>query len=378
MKILFLSAASSIHTVRWVNALVSRNHIVYLAYLKNHKNSDDSIDNRVKKIELPVSGSRGYYLNAIYLRKIVKEIQPNVINAHYASGYGTLIRVARLKNTVLSVWGSDVYSFPYQNRIFFKIIKKNLLYADKIASTSNCMAEQVRKLLGKNVDITITPFGIDLSVFKRKYKEDDTKEVSIGCIKALEATYGIQYLVVAMRQLINYLSDDGNDALAQKIKCYIYGEGEERDYLEKLIEELHLQGIVKLMGWIPHEEVPNALARIDIFCATSVFESFGVSVIEAGAMEIPVVVSNAEGFCEVVENNVSGIIVEKESAEQVANALNKLVLNKELREEMGKAGRKRVEELYDWDKNVTLLENCYKEIASHKGRWKKNEIKEKV
>ena len=64
---------------------------------------------------------KGYYLNAPLLQRLAEKIKPDVVNAHYASGYGTLMRRAKLKNTVLSVWGSDVYDFPYKNRLFMWI-----------------------------------------------------------------------------------------------------------------------------------------------------------------------------------------------------------------------------------------------------------------
>lgn len=368
MKILFLSAANSVHTVRWVNALIARNHIVYLVYLKDHKNTDHSLDDRVKMIELPIGGSKGYYLNAPYLHRIARKIRPEIVNGHYASGYGTLMRVARLKNTVLSVWGSDVYEFPYQNQLTMRIVKKNLLYAQKVASTSKCMAKQVRRLLNKNINITITPFGVDLLLFKGKEDRDNSEKIVIGCIKALEAKYGLQYLIMGIRLLIDSLNKDGYNILADKIQCLIYGEGKEKEKIEKIINEQGLENIVTLMGKIPHKNVPEVLEHIDIFCATSIndSESFGVAVVEAQSMSIPVVVSNTDGYCEVVEDHVTGLIVKKESSQEVADALKKMVLNKQLRETMGKAGRKRVEKFYDWNKNVTAMEICYESIIHEK------------
>ncbi len=363
MKILFLSAANSVHTVKWVNALVKRNYTVYLVYLKSHRNKENSLDKRIKTIELPIDGSIGYYLNALFLNKVAKTICPDIVNAHYASGYGTLMRMAKLRKTVLSVWGSDVYDFPFQNAASMKIIKKNLLYADKIASTSNCMAEQVKRLLNDHTNIVVTPFGVDLSVFNPKFVTSKSDNIVIGCIKTLDVKYGIKYLIIGIRRLLDSLHDNGYDNLVSKVKCDIYGDGAEKNNLEKIIKEQGLQEIVRLKGKIPHKDVPSVLRQIDIFCATSISdsESFGVAVVEAEAMGIPVVVSNVDGFCEVVEDQVTGFVVERKSSDAIAFALEKLVVDDNLRKSLGKAARQRVEKLYDWDKNVTLLENCYKE-----------------
>ena len=112
MKIMFVSAANSTHTVRWVNALAERGHEVYLVSNRGHEPKEDALNSRVKLYLMKHSGGKGYYLNAGELRKIAKRINPDVINVHYASGYGTLARKARLPKYILSVWGSDVYDFP--------------------------------------------------------------------------------------------------------------------------------------------------------------------------------------------------------------------------------------------------------------------------
>ena len=151
MKILFLAPASSIHTVRWVNALAQKNE-VYLVSLLNHKMIDDEIDLKVKINYLPISGGKGYYLNGNALKKLARQLNADIVNVHYASGYGTLARIAHLPNIILSVWGSDVYDFPYRNRINMYIIKKNLLYAKHIVSTSEAMKIQVLNILDKKIE----------------------------------------------------------------------------------------------------------------------------------------------------------------------------------------------------------------------------------
>lgn len=127
MKILFLSAANSVHTVRWVNALAERGQeVILVSKIDHHEERENSISSNVKVVYLPVKGMRGYYLNAVVLKRLYKKERFDVINVHYASGYGTLARIARLPHILLSVWGSDVYDFPYESRIKEYILKKNL------------------------------------------------------------------------------------------------------------------------------------------------------------------------------------------------------------------------------------------------------------
>ena len=83
-------------------------------------------------------------------------------------------------------------------------------------------------------------------------------------------------------------------------------------------------------------------------------------------MREPVIVSNKGGLKEVVENNVTGIFVPANNQHLLAEVLEKLVLNKELRISLGKAGRERVKKYYNWDdslnkmiKNYELIWNQY-------------------
>ena len=141
-KLLILSAASSIHTVKWVNAL-SKFYEVHLVFCPNHAPKIHKINDNVFLHELKYKAKLGYYTNCLQMKKLYKKIKPDIINVHYASGYGTLARLAKLPNTILNVWGSDVYDFPNESKLKKKILRKNIFYAKKLASTSAVMAKEV-------------------------------------------------------------------------------------------------------------------------------------------------------------------------------------------------------------------------------------------
>lgn len=359
MKILFLSAAKSIHTIRWVNSLALRGHEIHLVFKKDHQiENSDVLQKNIYLYPLKYAGMAGYYLNARQLKKIVDQVRPDIINVHYASGYGTLARIAHLKSYLLSVWGSDVYLFPYENKIKKYILKKNIRCADFLASTSQCMAEQLRRVMSEEgLKISITPFGVDLKRFSPSQNTQEKKdEIIIGNIKTLEEKYGICELILAFAYLKESLV---KEKCNKKIKLLIYGKGPLESRLLEMIQEKHLENDVQLMGAIPNEQVPKALAEFDIFCALSKSESFGVSIVEAMAMKKPVVVSDVDGFKEVATNE-TGRIVSGNNLEEVCLALMELIEDEKLRERLGENGRKRVEELYDWDKNVDAMEALYK------------------
>lgn len=168
-----------------------------------------------------------------------------IINVHYASGYGTLAEKARLPKYILSVWGSDVYDFPYESRVKNHILKRNVRSASYLASTSNCMAVQLKKVMqDEKLEITITPFGVDLNKFDpKKYKEIEKEELIIGNIKALEEIYGIEEMILAFRDLKKELEQEH---YSRKIKLLIYGSGSKKEQYEDLINKQNLQDSVFL------------------------------------------------------------------------------------------------------------------------------------
>ena len=365
MRILFLANAASIHTVRWVNALSDVGHEVHLIYKADDQPKLHVISDKVLLHRLKFGGTTGYFLNSIELRNITKKINPDVINAHYASGYGTLARLAHVKPLVLSVWGADVYDFPYQSKLKMKIVLDNLKYADIIASTSSSMGKQVEKLLnGYSKEIEITPFGVDVNKFKRIKHEKNNGSINIGLIKTLSPKYGIDDFINAIKILKDTLEINGDTETSNNIRAIIYGDGVQKKELQNLIIQLGLDATIKLSGSIPNSEVPKALNEFDIFCATSILdsESFGVAVVEAMSMELPVVASDVSGFKEVIQNRETGIIVERKNPEKIAEALRQLVLDIHLREQFGIRGRKRVIKLYSWDDNVEMMISIYKKI----------------
>ncbi len=361
MKIIFLGEAGSIHTIRWVNSLSEKGIEVILVSLKGNFDNVEKISKKVKVIYLPFGTKLGYYLNVFALKKIISKEKPDLINAHYASGYGTLGRLSGFNKKLLNVWGSDVYDFPNESKLKKRIIEKNLKNYTAIASTSYCMAEETKKYLeNKSKEIFITPFGVDTEKFKNLNIEKKENEITIGIVKTLTEKYGIEYLIKAIKELENILDIENY----KKIRLLIYGKGELKNKLEDLTKELQIEDKVIFKGYISNEDVPKALNEMDIFVVPSILdsESFGVAAVEAMACEVPVIVSDVDGLKEVVVNNETGFVIPKKSPKEIANKIKILIENNDIVKKFKKNARDRVLKLYDWNKNVENMIKIYKEL----------------
>lgn len=352
---MIFGAFTSTHSAKWANSLAQLGHDVMLVSYPIELKDNIKYDERVKLHALKFAGRFGYYINVFEVRRLVRRFQPDVINAHYASGFGTLCRLAGVHPWVISCYGSDVYTYPFLNRFNMYNIRKNLKYADAIACTSFAMADQTRFVLGEpNKEITVTPFGVNVSNCAPIYPKPVKDRPVIGIVKYLEPIYDIPLLIKAFSIVCK--TADFNPLLK------IYGNGHLLNELIQLTKDLGIEESVEFMGAIPNAKVPEALSGMDIFVNCSHKESFGVNMVEAMACEVPVVATKTAGAQEVIDQNVTGIVLHDREPETMASVFKELLADSTRRNAMGKAGRERVLNLYDWEKNVRIMENLYKSL----------------
>lgn len=360
MIIVLISGASSIHTVRWANGLSALGHEVHVV---SQQKVFNEFSPEVKLHLFPARGMLGYYTMVPSIRRLLKKIKPDIVNAHYASGYGTTARLVNFHPLVLSVWGSDVFSFPNKSFLHKWVLRKNLLSADLIGSTSRCMAEEVQRLVPEINNIEITPFGVDLEAYSNlKPKQLHHKsKIVIGTVKTMSKIYGIDTLLEAYSILLKSLNLKGFFCRLQiELELRIVGGGDQLDSLKELAIDLGISNSVKFLGPVPHSSVPSELENIDIFVALSRVESFGVAVIEAGAAGCPVVVSDASGLAEITIDGVTGFVVPRDNPYEAAIAIERLVVDSGLRYSMGLESMAHVYKCYSWEKSLDAMLYLYR------------------
>lgn len=357
MKICYLSDANSIHTKKWCNYFKKKGYEIHVISLT----SGEIPGVKVHSLNMAVYKVRGsnyfnklkYILFVRKVKKLVNEIAPDILHAHYASSYGFLGGETGFHPYIISLWGSDIYDFPKRNIFFRRLIERSLSKADIVLSTSRVMAEEAKKYTDKKIEIT--PFGVDISLFKPNpsLKRENNKLI-IGSIKALEKQYGLEDLIKAFGLLYkNY----------KNIYLELGGEGTLKEELQELVKELGLEDRVKFLGYLSEIEVVNAFNRFHIAVFPSIFESFGVAAVEAQACEVPIVASKVDGLKEATCPGRSSILVEQGNVVQLAEALEKLITNEDLREEMGHFGRIYVEENFDIEENFGNIDRLYRRIT---------------
>jgi glycosyltransferase involved in cell wall biosynthesis len=367
LKVLLLADVNSIHTRRWARSLSDQGIEIGIFSL-NRPKSDTAKGLAGSSRPIPIFFPSGFnndisasglvsklkYLTVIpSLRKAIKEFNPDIVHAHYASSYGTLGSLSGFHPRILSLWGSDIFDFPKRSILTGNLLKFNLSRADKVLSTSHAMAAEAAKYTRKKIEIV--PFGIDPEKFKpgitnSLFGKDD---FVIGTVKALEPEYGIEYLIQSFASLCGKFTE-------KSIRLLIVGDGSLAKSLRELADSTGFGHCICFTGKISHEDVPGYLNMMDVYAALSLSESFGVAVIEASACKLPVVVTNIGGLKEVVKDGITGLMVPPATTREPAEAFEKLLSDDDFRLKLGRNGRLRVEKMYNWRSNVDEMIRIYR------------------
>jgi glycosyltransferase involved in cell wall biosynthesis len=144
----------------------------------------------------------------------------------------------------------------------------------------------------------------------------------------------------------------------------VAGDGPLRRPLESMAKELGISESVRFLG--QRSDLPEILRSIDVLAGASLREGFPISVLEAMASGKPVVTTNVGGNKEAVLDGVTGFIVSPENPDELASALKRVLLDEKLRQRMGNAARRRVEEHFSAQKMVKKTEELYETLLRAK------------
>lgn len=289
------------------------------------------------------------------LHKFMK-LKPTVIHAHYASSYGFILAVIPFfsEKKILSVWGSDLYNFPYKSFLHKLAFKFTLSKYRIVQVTSYFMVEELVKWISES-RIKVVPFPIDINRFT-SMNRPMRKKVVIGTVKTLHPKYGIDKIINVVYELKN---------IGYDVNCSIYGGGPQEQELKTLVAKLALNDVVTFHGFIPFENVHQAYKNLDIYIALSTdkSETFGVAILEAGASGLPVIVANIGGLPEVVLDGSTGFVVKTDNINETVNIIERLLSDAELRRTIGENAVKHVSKNYSNSRCKMLQFKSYDEIV---------------
>lgn len=365
MKICFLSDSGSGHTVKWCRNLIQRGHEVSVISLRNMEISGVPVytlnENNVKVRSDWQKLSYITHVRAV--RRIIREIKPDILHAHYLTSYGLLGALSGFRPLITSVWGTDIQEFPQKSKLHEAVVRFNLHKADAIWATSHALSARTRPFTNKK--ISVTPFGVDMQVFKPLHRPR-TQEYIIGSVKALETRYGMEHLIRAFGIV-------KKRHVLPQLKLEIAGMGTKEAEYRRLAEKTGFAEDITFLGYVsPPPKVAETFNRFRFAVYPSMEEAFGVATVEAQACGVPVIVSNVGGLPEVSKPGVTSLLVPPGDPEALARAMESFLFDEDKRKSMASHSRDYVMNRYEITDTFDHIENLYKEfLAQQTNRRKK-------
>lgn len=232
----------------------------------------------------------------------------------------------------------------YYNVVFFPLIMQGMVARrihGLITASEAGRREIIRTFSVQPAKVHLVYTGVDLETFSPDpgVRREPMQLLFVG--NAQDPRKGIKVLLEAMR------------LLPPSVRLDIVDQGEpEKNYAPHLVRALGLNERVRFTGRLTLGELVSCYRKARVLVLPSRFEGFGLPVVEALGCATPVVVTEAGSLPEVVGRDQGGLTVPPEDPEALALAIHRLLSNPQLALEMGRLGRKRMEELFSWERTA--------------------------
>ncbi len=290
--------------------------------------------------------------NIIVLYRLFREIKPDIV--HTAAGEANFhgIIAAKLAG-IRGVIGEEI-GIPNHS----KIARKVFSWVYRLADNVICVSKAVKKYL---IDIGEIKAGKGVVIYNPANApvdwkvEKETEVFEIVYVGRLEKVKNVVALLMAFSEI--------KERAAQ---LTIVGDGRERENLESIVEQLGIKNKVDFVGF--SDDPHKYLGRADLFVLSSFSEGFGIAVVEAMLMKVPVLCSGVGGIPEFVEDGRTGWLFDPHNQIQLTSILKKLVdMDKANLKQIGLNGFKSVENVFTMEKYVQNLENLYERVYKKEG-----------
>jgi N-acetyl-alpha-D-glucosaminyl L-malate synthase BshA len=306
--------------------------------------------------------------------KVATDSKLDLVHAHYAIPHAMAAYMAREISGipyVVTLHGSDVHSLG-QDPAYRPVVKHTVEKADAVTAVSEFLKKKAHEELGIEREIQVIPNFIDTSRFR--HLNGVRLFVESGCVGLRKADEAVELqpeekillhasnfrevkrvvdLVEIMRIVVDHFP---------KARLIIAGDGPTRIEVERKIEALDLCNNVHLLG--VKSNMQEIMCSADLFLLNSTLEGMPLVLLEAMSCSLPVVTTPAGGIPELVRPGKDGVVTKGFGQEEYAQAIIEMLENDEKRKNLGKAGRKRVEESFSAERIVKMYEKVFEEVVS--------------
>lgn len=319
---------------------------------------DFSLAKELKNLQIPYLPLHIHldYQYLLLIKQLKHIYENNLIDVIHMHGHkmsiaGRLANLSTKRNIKEIV---TIHNFTPNN--FYGELLKNInkfldFKTNKIIAVSKALYK--RQVFPKNYYKTSVIYnGIDLTRFQSYHPHMQNDKVKIiGTVARLAPQKGLEFLLKAFKKVLYDFPG---------LNLYIVGGGPEKIRLQQLACHLQIKNQVIFTDHVI--DVLDHLKKIDLFIMPSLSEGLSIATLEALALKKPVIASNTGGLAEVIEHDVSGLLIKPGCVDSLASSIKFLILNREQRIKLSENARNRVEQLFTVEQMIAKTKKIYMEI----------------
>jgi len=308
----------------------------------------------IKCLNFKKYGGKYYALNNLFKMEPFLRKKYDIIHCHFGPNGNEMIFLKDIFPEIRFITTFHAYDLTVflkgRNGVYKKLFEKG----DLFLPISQLWKDRLKKMGCPEDKIMVHRMGVDTVNIKVKDRFFNDSKIRILTVARLVEKKGVEYSIKAVAEVIKR---------HQEVDYCIVGEGVLREKLKNLINQLNMGSKIKILGSLESDKVKKMMQSSDVFILASITSSKGdmegipVSLMEAMAVELPVISTYHSGIPELVVDGEFGFLVPEKDVDALAERLEYFINHPEICPEMGKAGRKFVEENFDIRKlNKKLLE----------------------
>jgi len=233
------------------------------------------------------------------------------------------------------------------------LVGRVLSAADWVSCVSAAVLDQVRQWLPETTRRSSVIYtGMEMPVLSASSPPNDAPRLL--CVGRLVPAKGFDVALRAIAQIIDRFP---------QLRVVVAGDGPERPHLEQQAAVLGLSEAVEFLGWVEPTEVPDLINSATAVLLPSRREGLPVVAVQAALLGRPIVATRVAGLPELVIHRETGLLVDRENAGALAEAVTSLLDDPAASAQMGQAARRRAEEVFSWSHCVSAHDALYRELV---------------
>ncbi len=314
----------------------------------------------VDLVDIPETGA----IDPRALWRLIHEIrtfQPDILHAHDFKTNMLAVLLGRFFRLPILTTVHGYVTRGGRLEFYYWLDRWALRRMDHVIAVSGDLSQLLANLGIPPRRSSLVENGVDTDQYRRRRSVSEAKEriglalgrFTIGTVGRLSAEKGFDLLIRAADQLLRS---------GLPLDLLIVGEGDERPRLEALIAQLGRKDHFHLLGYRP--DPVEVLEALDLFALSSLREGLPNALLEAMALEVPVVATRIAGIPRLIRDGENGLLVEPGDEKSLAAALSRLLEDAALRAELGRTARRTIETSYSFEGRMRKIRALYDDLTN--------------